>query len=325
VTAAAGPGGPARAARPARGARRARGARSARAARLTDADVPGVWRALGLPGLVDVHVHFMPERVLAKVWAYFDGAESRLGKAWPITYRVGEGERLATLDALGVLAFPSLVYPHKPDMAEWLNGWAADFAARVPRCLRTATFFPEPSAAGYVAAAIEGGARMFKAHVQVGGYDPRDPLLEPVWGALEDSGVPLILHAGSGPMPGRFTGPAAVSDVLRRHPRLRLVIAHMGAPEYAEFVDLAERYDGVHLDTTMAFTDYLDDVAPYPRALLPRLAALGDKVLLGSDFPNIPYAYAHQIEALVELGLGDDWLRAVLCGNATRLLGLRLA
>jgi predicted TIM-barrel fold metal-dependent hydrolase len=291
---------------------------------LVDEAVPDVWHALGLPGLVDVHVHFMPDRVLAKVWAYFDGAESRLGRPWPIAYRVGEGERLATLRALGVRAFPSLVYPHKPGMAEWLNTWAAAFADRVPDCVRTATFYPEPSAARYVADAIAGGARLFKAHVQVGDYDPRDPLLDPVWQQLADSGVPLILHAGSGPMPGRFTGPAAVADVLRRHPRLTLVIAHMGVPEYAEFVELAERHPGVYLDTTMAFTDYVEGISPYPRELLPRLAALRTKVLLGSDFPNIPYPYAHQIEALLRLGLGNDWLRAVLWDNAVRLLGLPL-
>ena len=57
-------------------------------------------------------------------------------------------------------------------MAESLNAWTADFAARTPDCLHSATFFPEPEAAVYVPAAIEAGARVFKAHVQVGGYDP---------------------------------------------------------------------------------------------------------------------------------------------------------
>ncbi len=30
------------------------------------------WEGLGPPGLVDVHTHFMPERVLREVWGYFD-------------------------------------------------------------------------------------------------------------------------------------------------------------------------------------------------------------------------------------------------------------
>ena len=90
----------------------------------------------------------------------------------------------------------------------------------------------------------------------------------------------------------------------------------------AEFLSLAERFERVHLDTTMVFTDFFDRIgAPYPTGLLPRLADLGDKVLLGSDFPNIPYPYDHQLDALERLGLGDDWLRAVCWGNAVRIWG----
>jgi hypothetical protein len=82
--------------------------------------------------------------------------------------------------------------------------------------------------------------------------------------------------------------------------------------EYHEFADLAGEFSGVHLDTTMAGTDYVERIAPLPKDYLPRLADLGDKVVLGSDFPNIPYPYAHQLEALDRLDLGDDWLRAVV-------------
>jgi len=220
-----------------------------------------------------------------------------------------------------VLRFTSLVYAHKPDMAAWLSSWALDFAARTPDCVPTATFYPEPSAPAYVEQALGRGARIFKAHVQVGDYDPRDPLLDPVWALLEDAAVPVVIHCGSGPAPGRFTGPEPVRAVLRRHPRLRLVVAHMGLPEYAEFLDLADAHEGVHLDTTMAFTDFTEEDAPFDRALLPRLRDLGDRILLGTDFPNIPYPFRHQVEALERLDLGEDWLRGVLLRNAERLLG----
>jgi hypothetical protein len=286
-----------------------------------DDRVPALWRGLGLPGLADIHVHFMPQRVLAKVWAYFDTVAPAYGMPWPIEYRDGEADRLARLARLGVVAHPSLVYPHKPGMAAWLNGWAREFADGVPACVPTGTFFPEPEAAGYVRAALDDGVRVVKAHLQVGAYDPRDPLLDDVWGQLAEAGTPVVCHCGSGPMPGEFTGPGPIGEVLARHPRLRLVVAHCGAPEYAEFLDLAERYPNVHLDTTMAFTDFLERFAPFPVELRPRLAALGERIVLGSDFPNIPYPYAHQLAALVRLGLGDDWLRAVLYDNGARLLG----
>ena len=41
---------------------------------LADADVPGWWNALGIPGLFDVHVHFLPPPILRKVREQFDSA-----------------------------------------------------------------------------------------------------------------------------------------------------------------------------------------------------------------------------------------------------------
>jgi len=289
---------------------------------LTDAEVPALWRGLGLPGLIDVHVHFMPQNVMDKVWAYFDSAGPLTGSPWPITYRTQEADRLARLRAMGVRAFPSMVYPHRPDMAEWLNAWAHEFALLHDDVVQTATFYPEPTAPAYVAQALADGARLFKVHVQVGAYDPRDPLLEDVWGLLADAGVPAVVHCGSGPTPGAFTGPEVFAEVLRRHPSLTAVIAHMGMPEYAEFLALARAYPRVHLDTTMAFTDFTQARMPFPSGLRPQLVELGERILLGSDFPNTPYPYAHQLEALQRLELGEDWLRAVLYDNGARLLGL---
>ena len=286
------------------------------------AGVTAFWRELGLPGLIDVHTHFMPENVLAKVWAFFEDGHGPAGQAWPITYRQPEEDRVALLRAFGVRTFSALLYPHKPGMAAWLNEWAAGFAARTPDALHSATFFAEPGAGGYVAEAIGAGARLFKAHLQVGGYDPRDELLDGVWGLLAEARVPVVVHCGSGPSPGRFTGPGPVSGVLARHPRLTAIIAHLGAPEYGEFLGLAERYPDVYLDTTMVFTDFMERIAPVPAALRPRLLAAADRILLGSDFPNIPYPYLHQLQALARLDLGAPWLRAVCYGNAAGLFGL---
>ena len=285
--------------------------------------VRGIWTSLGLPGVIDVHTHFMPTRVMDKVWQYFDAAGPLVGRPWPVRYRTDERQRLDTLRAFGVRAFTSLVYPHKPDMAAWLNQWAAQFAADTPDCLSTATFFPEPGAAEYVAAAVDGGARIFKAHVQVGGYDPSDPLLDAAWGLLADSGTPIVIHCGSGPEPGSHTGPGPVAAVLARHPRLRLIIAHMGMPEYTEFLDLCERYDEVRLDTTMAFTGFVEERMPFPRSELGRLRDVGHRILFGSDFPNIPYGYVEALDVLTRLeGVDDDWLRDVLYRNAARVFTL---
>ncbi|MFD5176609.1 amidohydrolase family protein [Nocardia sp. NPDC058379] len=277
---------------------------------------------LGLPAIVDVHTHFMPDQVMRKVWAYFDQAGPLTGRTWPITYRDDEQVRLKTLRDFGVRAFTSLVYPHKPQMAAWLNDWTADFAARTPDCLHTATFYPEPSAPDYVRGAIDRGARVFKVHIQVGAFSPLDPLLDPVWAILAEAGVPVLIHCGSGPAPGEFTGPAPIAELLRRFPDLRLIIAHMGTPEYSEFLDLAERYPRLYLDTTMVWTDFSESDAPFPPAERERLRRFGDRILFGSDFPNIPYPYAEAVQALERLDLGPEWLRKVCHDNAVALFEL---
>ncbi|GAB3285950.1 amidohydrolase family protein [Sinomonas notoginsengisoli] len=287
-----------------------------------DQEIPAYLARLGLRGLADIHVHFLPPAMLEKVWTYFDNAESTYGWPWPIAYRFGEDERLRLARSFGLAAIPALSYPHKPGMAEWLNSWSADFARRVPDAIHCATMYPEPEAGRYVGEALDAGARLFKVHVQVGRFGPDDPLLEPAWARLEEAAVPVVIHAGSRPLPGEFTGPQRVEAVLRRHPRLALVIAHLGMPEYWEFADLAAKYPNVHLDTTMVATDFTERFAPLPEGFPARLAQLSDRVVLGSDFPNIPYPYAHQLEALARLGLGDSWMRKVLWENGARLLGL---
>jgi predicted TIM-barrel fold metal-dependent hydrolase len=284
----------------------------------TDEELPSYWQGLGLPGLIDLHVHFMPDRVMQKVWAYFDAAGPLTGREWPIVYRWDEQRRLDHLRAMGVRAFPSLVYAHKPGMAEWLNGWAREFAAAHQDVISTATIFPEADVTRYLDEALRTGTRLVKVHVQVGGFDPRDPLLDPAWGMLADAAIPVVVHAGSGPAPGAFTGPGPIGEVLERHPAIPMIMAHMGMPDHRAFLDFAERYDNVRVDTTMCFTDFTESGFLADR-LRPRLAALEDKVLLGTDFPSIPYPYAHQVEALARLGLGEDWMRAVCWGNAAAL------
>jgi uncharacterized protein len=275
--------------------------------------------------LADVHTHFLPPRMQRRVWAHFDEAGPLIGRPWPITYRGDEQERVAILRSKGVTMFSALAYAHRPGMAADLNDWTLDFAARTPGCLPSATFFPEPGVEAYAQSALDRGARIWKLHLQVGGFDPRVAELDRVWGLMAEAGAPVVVHAGSGPVAAGFTGPGPIGDVLERHPRLAVIIAHAGAPEYARFLELAERYEHVRLDTTMAFTDFFEQMAPFPRDLRPRLRELGlaGKVLLGSDFPNIPYPYEHQIDSLVRLDLGDDWLHAVCWSNAQSLFAPR--
>lgn len=287
---------------------------------MTDDEVPGFLTALGIPGIVDAHVHFLPDNVQEAVWQWFD----RLTPAWPVTYRSPTAERLAVLAQAGVRHHTALAYAHRPGMLRYLNDHTLGLAAEVPAVIPTFTTYPEAGVGAETARCLAAGGRCVKVHLQVGGFDAVDPLLDDAWRQLADAGTPIVLHAGAvadGSGNERWCGPEPARRLLSRFPGLRLVIAHMGTPDEDAFVGMAERFPGLWLDTAMVFTDppYL---GPTPLHLVDRLRALGDRIVFGSDFPTIPHPFAAQVSGLAALGLGDGWLRDVLWHNGRRLFGL---
>jgi uncharacterized protein len=287
---------------------------------VTDDEIPGFLADLGIPGIVDAHVHFLPDRLQQAVWRWFDG----LTPPWPVTYRMSADDRLATLARIGVRHHTALAYPHRAGMLRFLNDHTLALAVAVPAVIPTFTIYPEPGVAAETERCLAAGGRAVKVHLQVGGFDATDPLLDDAWAQLQDRGTPVIVHAGAvadGSGNEQWCGVEPVRRLLRRFGDLRLVVAHLGAPDHDAFVALAEQHRGVWLDTAMVFTDppYL---GPAPLHLAGRLAALGDRVVFGSDFPTIPHALAAQVSGLADLGLGDNWLRDVLWHNGLRLFRL---
>ncbi|PRX43572.1 amidohydrolase family protein [Prauserella shujinwangii] len=160
----------------------------------------------------------------------------------------------------------------------------------------------------------------------MGAYDPRDPLLDAVWGTLSDAGVPVVIHCGHGPLRGAHTGVDVFAGVLERHPRLVAVLAHAAMPEYEQALRLVDRYPRVYLDTTMVGVPFTERLTPLPADWPQRLVAVADRVVLGTDFPNIPYPYAAQLRAIAGWAeaddrLGEPFLRAVLHDTPAKLLG----
>jgi predicted TIM-barrel fold metal-dependent hydrolase len=115
--------------------------------------------------------------------------------------------------------------------------------------------------------------------------------------------------------------------VLKEHPRLPIVLAHAGMPDFLEALDLVQRFENVRLDTTMVGTDFSLRIAPLPPDWPERLVDVADRVVLGTDFPNIPYPYHEQIAAVAGWAAADDrlgagFLRSVLYDAPARLLGV---
>ena len=199
-----------------------------------DADVPRYWRELGLPGLVDVHVHVLPDRVQAKVWQYFEAAGTHYGAEWPVAYALPVAGAARRPDRLGVRAFPTLPYPHKAGMAAWLNDWSAEFAAAPPAGAAVGDVLPRARGAALRRrGAATGVPASFKVHVQVGRLRPAAPAARPgvgpAGGDRHAGGHPLRLGAaGRGAhragADGRAAGAPPAAAAGDRPPR------HAGVP-----------------------------------------------------------------------------------------------
>jgi predicted TIM-barrel fold metal-dependent hydrolase len=263
----------------------------------------------------------MPDRIQQAVWAHFDELRDPV---WPIHYRLPEDERAAVLPKLGIIRHTALAYAHRPGVAAWLNEHTLALAGDLPQVVPTFTLYPEPGVAEYVAGALAAGGACVKIHLQVGKFELTDRRLDEAWSLLERARTPIVLHLAAvndGSGGHEFCGAPALWALLDRHPDLRPVVAHLGAPDAtAELFDRAGELPELRFDTAMA-------VMPVPQIWTPpawlpdRLGDLGDRILFGSDFPTMASPLADQVAALAGFGLGDGWLRKVLWENAAGLFG----
>jgi predicted TIM-barrel fold metal-dependent hydrolase len=70
----------------------------------------------------------------------------------------------------------------------------------------------------------------------------------------------------------------------------------------------------------MVYNNFLGGPPPIQRVL-----EFQDRVVYGSDFPNIPYRLESAVQAILDLRLGRALEEKIFCTNAARLLGLNPA
>jgi predicted TIM-barrel fold metal-dependent hydrolase len=269
--------------------------------------------------LFDAHVHLFPERVFEAIWRWFGQ------HAWPIRYRLHAEQVVEFLSARGVSRMTALVYAHKPGMAEALNDFVAELG-RAHACVAPlGTVMPgEPDAARIVRRALDDlGLRGIKLHCHVQRLAADDPRLDEVYATAAEIGRPVVIHAGREPSSAAYgldtralCAAEQIDRVLQRHPKLKLVVPHLGADEYDAYAALLERHEHLWLDTTMAVAGYLP--GPPPTELVRRHA---DRLLYGTDFPNIPYAWDRELQRLLALPLTEAQRAKLFWGNACALFG----
>jgi uncharacterized protein len=266
----------------------------------------------------DAHTHLHPPRLFAAIRRWFDEHTD-----WNLQGPTEPAAIAAALRAAGVERFAFFSYAHRPGMARELNRWLRDVAATLPDGLPLGTVHAadEDPAAIVEEACSDFGFAGIKLHIQVQRFAPDDPRMRPVYTRLAELDRVLVIHVGTGPHFNEFTGLARFVRVLAAVDGLRAVVCHMGAFETREAFRLLDRFPRLHLDTTMAMTPASRPYTGIDAGVVrdADLVRYADRIVFGSDFPNLPYPYEEERNGLWARDLPLDVYRRIFYENARAL------
>jgi predicted TIM-barrel fold metal-dependent hydrolase len=266
-----------------------------------------------LPKVIDAHVHLFPDNLFASIWQWFE----KFG--WPIRYRLTSQQAIEFLLSHGVSQIVGLHYAHRPGVARELNTYMAKLCRSYPQLTGMATVYPgETDADQVLTQAFDQGLSGVKLHCHVQCFDMLSPAMHAIYKLCAEHQKPLIMHVGREPKspayacdPYKLCSAARLEEVIKAYPDLRVCVPHLGADEFDSYRCLLESYDNLWLDTTMALADYL------PFNNVPDLAQMrADRLIFGSDFPNLPYAWDREIKLICRLKLTRQALTKLMGQNA---------
>lgn len=220
----------------------------------------------------------------------------------------------------GVGAVWNLPYAHKPEMSDALNAAMAEvtetYSGPDLTVVTGCTAHPADRSPGdTIRKAHElHGAKVVKLHCSVGDFDANDERLGPVYETAGELAMPVVVHVGHG-VDG-FTHSselAAIERVAEMQPETALIVAHCGHHGHAAALALMERRSNVWADLTPV-------VFERPALTASEVEAFSDRLLLGSDAPNVALTLESQLTWLRDLDLSEETLSSVLGRNAQRLV-----
>jgi uncharacterized protein len=167
---------------------------------------------------------------------------------------------------------------------------------------------------------------------QMAGIAPDDERMEPYWALAEELDIPVGIHVGTGP-PGaiylgaegyraRLHSPLTMEEVLVRHPRLRVYLAHAGYPMLDDLLAVLYAHPHVYVDVgVIVFYQPRADFYRYLRRIVE--AGYGDRVMFGSDQIVWPGVIERAVAVIEEAPfLSEAQKRDILYNNAARFLRL---
>ena len=162
------------------------------------------------------------------------------------------------------------------------------------------------------------------------GYEPfypHDKRLQVVYDLAEEFDVPVMIHSGDTYSPKgkvKYSHPLQIDEVAVDHPKVKLVICHLGNPWLTDCMEVVYKNQNVSTDISglvlgafsEAFEDYMSD------EIRDAILYAGDpgRFLYGTDWPIC--SMRSYLAFVRQLGLPDESFRAIMGENAIKLFKL---
>jgi predicted TIM-barrel fold metal-dependent hydrolase len=146
------------------------------------------------------------------------------------------------------------------------------------------------------------------------GFMPDDEHFFPLYEKIEESGVPILFHAGQtnikiiSSVPGerkatnsRYSNPMNFDMIARLFPKLPIVLAHMGYPHYMEAWSVAHANLNIYLDIAGS--------GPWTEGIPIVFNALGGHQFIPVDFKRVIWGSDNCLTQAEHLARSDVYLR----------------
>ncbi len=239
------------------------------------------------------------------------------------------------------------------------NDWVGEvFGPANPRHLPVAAIAPGDvqAAVAEVSRVAELGFRTVFFPVQIAGMPYNHPIFDPLWAVLQETGLPISFHVGTGRDPREATGNGGAvinyvaalssaitpitqlcaSGVCERFPGLRFVTVECGIGWLAwtlHAMDESYVKHGFWVSPKLPMkpSDYFrrqgwctfsDD----PMGIETRHWIGSDRLMFGNDYPHHEGSWPHTREVVQRTmaSVNDEERRMILGGNAAKLYGFKL-
>ena len=262
--------------------------------------------------VIDVHAHAFPDSLAPRAIA---ALEAEIDHKWRAFGNGTVTALIESMDAAGIDLGVVCPIATKPDQVKSIFKWCKKISN--DRIIPFPSVHPDtPKVEKWLQRFAEARLPGIKLHPMYQQFWADEERMDPIYSAATDCDLAVEIHSGFDIAYGDDDNASVerLARVMSRHPRMKLVLTHLGA--WREWDNVRKHLvgSGVYMETSFSL-DWLG-----PEGVEEIIRDHGpEHVLFGTDWP-----WARQdkeVDMLNALGLSEKEKDAILWSNAARLLG----